>query len=102
MLQGDAPAFPSVLCASTVSLADRLDTGDTMKTESYNRAEKSLSVSWLRARSKNGQVPQSLTCPFAVMGGKEEGDYNVAVDFFDFSISFEQANSSAVQVSSYK
>lgn len=73
-----------------------------MKTESYNRAEKSLSVSWLRARSKNGQVPQSLTCPFAVMGGKEEGDYNVAVDFFDFSISFEQANSSAVQVSSYK
>lgn len=68
-LQGDAPAFPSVLCASTVSLADRLDTGDTMKTESYNRAETSLRVSWLRARSKNGQVPQSVACPFAIRRG---------------------------------
>lgn len=76
-----------------------------MKTESYNRVEKSLRGSWLRARSKNGQVPQSLACPFAIMGegGKggegEVGDYNVPVDF---SISFEQANTSAVQVSSYK
>lgn len=69
-----------------------------MKTESYNRAETSLRVSWLQARSKNGQVPQSVACPFAIRGGGER-DYNVAVDF---SISFEQANTSAVQVSSYK